>query len=143
MKTSGRSRRSVVRRKAGVVCLTLSLVGIFPAIPARAQSNSGYGVGDIHEGLVVGVIVGVAAVLGGTITYFVLHNRGVVVGCITESGGKKTLVDSSKKVYALAETGPALPAGERAKLKGRKSGSAPAPSFEVEKVLKDYGPCQP
>jgi hypothetical protein len=93
--------------------------------------------------LVVGVIVGIAAVAGVGITYLVLHNRGVAVGCITESGGKRTLVSSDKKVYSLLDSGPTLPVGERAKLKGHKSGPSSVPSFQVEKVLKDYGHCQP
>ena len=97
--------------------------------------------GNIHEGLVVGVIAGVAAVAGIGIAFLVLHNRGVAEGCITESGGKKTLVGSDKKVYSVVDTGASLPVGDRVKLKGRKSGSAQAPSFQVEKVLKDYGRC--
>jgi hypothetical protein len=133
--------------KFGVLCLAPLLTGLFAATPANAQSskNSGFGVGSIHihEGLVVGAIVGIAAVAGVGITYLVLHNRGVVVGCIAESGGKKTLVDSDKRVYSLLDTGPSLPVGERAKLKGHKSGPASAPSFQVKKVLKDYGHCQP
>ena len=131
--------------KVHVLCLALLLAGLLAATPANAQSsqNSGFGVGNLHEGLVVGVIVGVAAVAAVGITYLVLHNRGVVVGCIAESGGKKTLVGSDKKVYSLLDTGPSLPVGERAKLKGHKSGPASAPSFRVDKVLKDYGHCQP
>ena len=74
--------------------------------------------------------------------YLVLHNRGIVVGCIAEAGGNRTLVGSDKKVYSLLDAGPPLPVGERAKLKGHKSGRSSAPSFQVEKVLKDYGRCQ-
>ena len=99
--------------------------------------------GNIHEGLVVGVIAGTAAAAGVGITYLVLHNRGVVVGCVAESEGKRTLIASNKTVYALADTGPSLPVGERAKLKGHKSGPASSPSFQIKKVLKDYGRCQP
>jgi len=112
--------------------------------PASAQSsqNGNFGVGNIHEGLVYGVIAGVAVVVGVGVTYLVLHNRGVAVGCITESGGKKTLTGSDKKVFSLVDGGPALPVGDRAKLKGHKSGPSSAPSFQVEKVLKDYGHCQ-
>jgi hypothetical protein len=117
--------------------------GLVAAPSANAQSgqSSGFGVGNIHKGLVVGTIVGVAAVVGVTVTYLALHNRGVVVGCITESGEKRTLVGSDRVVYLLSETGPKLPAGERAKLKGHKSGQPPSRSFQVEKVLKDYGRC--
>jgi hypothetical protein len=133
--------------RAAVAGLSLALLfaELFAGTPANAQSNQnpGFGVGNIHQGLAVGVIVGVAAVAGVGITYVVLHNRGVAVGCIAESGGKRTLVDSDKKIYSLLDTGPSLPVGERAKLKGHKSGPVSAPSFQVEKVLKDYGNCQP
>jgi len=93
--------------------------GVFAAASANAQSsqNSGFGVGPIHEGLVVGAIAGIAAVAAVGITFLVLHNRGVVVGCIAESGGKRTLVTSDKSVYALSDGG--------------------------AEVLKDYGHCQP
>jgi len=120
------------------------LAGFFAA-PAEAQSNSnsGFGVGPIDRGLVVGAVVGVAAIAAVVITYFALHNRAVVVGCVAESGGKRTLVSSDKKVYSLLDAGPSLPVGERAKLKGHKSGPSSAPSFQVDRVLKDYGSCHP
>jgi hypothetical protein len=113
--------------------------------PANAQSgsNTGFGVVNIHEGMAVGVIFGVVAALGIGITWLVLHNRGVVEGCINQSAGRNTLVDSGGKVYALAEGGPALPVGERVKLKGHKSGSKAAPAFQAGKLLKDYGRCHP
>jgi hypothetical protein len=119
--------------------------GLLAVASANAQSsqNGSFGVGNIHHGLAVGVTVGVVALAGVGITYLVLHNRGVSVGCIAESGGKKTLVGSDNKVYSLLDAGPSLPVGERAKLKGHKSGPASARSFQVVKVLKDYGPCKP
>jgi hypothetical protein len=144
MKTPGPLRKGIGWSKVG---LALLLAGPFAPTPANAQSsqNSGFGVGNIDRGLVVGAIVGIAAVVGVGITFLVLHNhkRGVVEGCIAESNGKRTLVGSDKKVYSLLDGGPSLPVGERAKLKGHKSGPASAPSFQVEKVLKDYGHCQP
>lgn len=131
--------------KRGLVCLALVLAILFAPAPARAQSSQsgGYGAGPIDRGLVIGVIAGVAVVVGLGVTYLVLHNRGVVEGCIAESGGKRTLTASDRKVYSLSDTGPSLPSGDRVKLKGHKSGPASAPSFRVDKVIKDYGHCQP
>jgi hypothetical protein len=126
-----------------VVAALVSMLCVVTPANAQSNQNSGYGVGNIHHGLVVGVAVGVVAVAGVGITYLVLHNRGVAVGCITESGGKRTLVRSGKAVYSLSDTGPPLPIGERVKLKGHKSGPSASPSFQVDKVLKDYGHCQP
>ena len=134
-------------RKSGFAVPSIAILyaAMLSGTPANAQSsqNPGFGVGNIHEGLVVGVIAGVAAVAAITVTYLVLHNRGVISGCVLQSGTQKTLSDSGGKIYSLAETGPPVPAGERVKLKGRKSGSAKAHAFEVVKVLKDYGHCQP
>jgi hypothetical protein len=79
-------------------------------------------VGNIHHGLAVGAVVVAVAVVGVGISYLVLHNRGVAEDCIAESGGKRTLVNSDKKVYSLLDSGPSLPVGERAKLKGHRSG---------------------
>jgi len=112
------------------------VLGLFVLTSARASSLDT----DVKL-LVAGIALGGAAV-GVGITYLVLHERRLVVGCIAESGGKKTLTTSDQKVYSLPDTGPPLPIGERAKLKGHKSGSRSAPSFLVEKVVKDYGRCQ-
>lgn len=131
-------------RFAGLSLALLSVELITPAsATAQSNQNGNFGVGNIHHGLAVGVTVGAVAAVGAGITYLVLHNRGVAVGCIAESAGKRTLVGSDKRVYALLDGGPSLPLGERAKLKGHKSGPASLPSFQVVKVIKDYGPCQP
>ncbi|MBV9181141.1 MAG: hypothetical protein JO356_07510 [Acidobacteria bacterium] len=133
-------RTSGFRRPLTVLLAALLATGL-----AKAQSNQNPGlggVGDIHHGLVVGVIVGVAAVAGVGITYLVLRQRGVAVGCVAESNGKRSLV-TDKVTYSLSDIGPTLPAGERVKLKGHKSGPSSSPSFEVKKVLKNYGHCQP
>jgi hypothetical protein len=147
MKIQMQLRKCISSAKLGCFCLALLVTGLSAAPPANARSNSdqGFGVGPIDHGLVVGVIVGVAVVVGVGITtlVIVLHNRGVAVGCVVESGGKKTLVGSNKKAYSLADAGPPLPVGERVKLKGHKSGPSSAPSFQADMVLKDYGHCQP
>jgi len=92
----------------------------------------------------VGPIVGLAAVVvGGVgITYYV-RNKDVAEGCVAEADGKKTLVEPNKKVYSLLDGGPSLPVGDHVRLKGHKSGTKSAPSIQVEKVLKVYGPCKP
>jgi hypothetical protein len=95
---------------------------------------------ELTVGAIVGIVV--VAVAGVGITYYVLH-KGVAEGCVAEADGEKTLVDSNKKVYALLDGGPSLPVGDRVKLKGHRSGTKSAPSIQVDKLLKVYGPCQP
>jgi hypothetical protein len=127
------------------VIAALAVSAVFVARPASAQSNQngGFGVGPVDRGLVIGALVGIGAVVGLGIAYLVLHNRGVVAGCVAESAGRKTLVTSDKSVYSLSDSGPALTVGERMKLRGHKFGPASSRSFQVEKVLKDYGACRP
>jgi hypothetical protein len=119
------------------------VLGLVAQSSTRAQTSvpdlSGVGK-ELTAGVIVGIVV--VAVAGVGITYYVL-NKGVTEGCVSEAGGKKTLVDSSKKVYLLLDGGPALLVGNHVKLKGHKSGPKSAPSIQVEKVLKVYGPCKP
>ena len=126
----------------GLVLLLAGLLAV-PPESAQAAQNQGFGVGNIDEGIVVGVIAGVAVVVGVGVTYLVMHNRGIAVGCVVESGGKKTLVMSGGKAYTLLDTGQPAPVGERVRLKGHRSSPASAPSFRVDWVRKDYGPCRP
>src|SRR5271170_1205163 len=123
-----------------VCCLVL---GVSALSSSRAQA--GQTLSNLPStGEAVGAIVGIAAVAvaGVGITYYVL-NKGVAEGCVAEADGKKTLVDSNKKVYSLLDGGPPLPVGDRVKVKGHKSGPTSAPSIQVEKLLKVYGPCKP
>lgn len=124
--------------------VAILLVGLSAGISSKAQSGqSEFGVGSIHKGLAIGAIVGIAAAAGAGITYVVLHNRGVVVGCISETGRRRTFRAAHNRVYSLWDGGPSqsIPVGHRLKVKGHKSGSASDPSFQIQKVLKDYGPC--
>jgi hypothetical protein len=119
----------------------------FVALTSQKAQASGPQFSPINSGEVTGIVVGIVAVgvgVGLGVTFLVLHNRGIVEGCVAEANGKKTLVDSSKTAYSLLETGgPSLPVGDRAKVKGHKSGDKSAPTLQVEKVLKVYGPCSP
>jgi hypothetical protein len=139
-----RGRNLIKASRSTSLILAVLLATLSPVTSANAQSsqNSRFAVGSIDHGLVVGVLVGVVAVAGVAVTYFVVHNRGIASGCISESGGKRTLVASDNTVYSLPDTGSSLPVGKRVKLKGHKLGPASSRSFQVEKVLKVYGPCQ-
>lgn len=123
-----------------VCCLVLGLFAL-PSSKAQAAPFQIVSNGEA-AGIIVGIVV-VSAGVGVGITYLILHDRSVAEGCIAESGGKRTLVGSDKTVYSLVDSGPSLPVGQRAKLKGHKSGPKSARSLQVEKVLKVYGPCQP
>jgi uncharacterized protein (DUF736 family) len=50
--------------------------------------------------------------------------------------------EKDKKAYALSGDSATLKAGARVTLKGKKSRDASGkPSFQVERIIKDYGTC--
>jgi len=116
---------------------------LFALSSSRAQASESFGP-YIPPGEVVGAIIGVVvvAVAAVGIPYYVL-TKDVAEGCVAEADGERTLVVSDKKVFSLLDGGPSLPVGDHVKLKGHKSGTKSAPSIQVEKVLKVYGPCKP
>src|SRR5208282_4293736 len=119
-----------------VCCLVLALL-VLPT--SKTQAFIAARIGP-SPGQAAGIIVGVVVVGVGLVALpFYLIDRGVAAGCVAESGGKKTLVGSDKKVYSLLDAGPSLPVGKRVKLKGHKSGPKSAHSFQVEKIIKVYG----
>ncbi len=125
-----------------VCCLAL---GFFALGSSRAQASQTCCSGNLSGGADTAAAVGivVAAVGAGVaITYLILHDRGIE-GCVVEANGKKTFVDSNKKVYSLQDGGPSLPAGQHVKVLGHTSGPKAAPTIKVEKIREVYGPCKP
>ena len=124
------------------VCVLV--LGLLAHSSARPQTSApDFGAAALAKDVtLIAIGIAVVAVAGVGITYYVL-NKGVAEGCVVEADGKKTLVDSNKKVFSLLDGGPSVPVGDHVKLKGHKSGDKSAPSIQVEKILKVYGPCKP
>jgi hypothetical protein len=122
------------------LCLLLGL----PALP---QTNGGYGNIGPSKGKVVGIIVGAAAALTvvGFIIYHESHNHSSITGCVAPGADGLTLQnEKDKNIYVLSGDSAAMRAGERVTLKGKKiKGSIEKPSFQVEKLTRDYGTCNP
>jgi hypothetical protein len=114
------------------------VLGLCALTPVSAEASPSAEVVAIIAGL-----AGSGVALGFVIVHSSIHGRQIAEGCITEADGKRTIVDSSQRVYSLLDSGVSVPVGQRAKLKGYKSGPKSAPTFQVDKVLKVYGPCQP
>ena len=127
---------------APALCLLLGL----PALP---QTNGGYGNIGPSKGEVIGIIAGAAAALTvvGLLIYHETHTHPSITGCVVSGADGLTLKnEKDKKVYALSGDSAALRAGERVTLKGKKikdSIGNGKPSFQVEKLTKDYGTCNP
>ena len=125
------------RFRRAICCLVL---GVFALTSSKAQAYPLINSPGLEAGVItVLVVIGIG--VPATILYLV--DRGKAEGCIAESGGKKTFTGPDKKVYTLLDSGLALPVGSRVKLKGHKAGPKSARTFQVEKVIKVYGPCQP
>ena len=153
---SGSQTKEETMIKTILVRLTLATcLCMFAFAPAFAQygggGSSGSGGGGVYtapkggygSGAAIGA--GVAAAAAGVgIAYFVLHNHGSLVGCVEQSTeGIKLITEKDKNTYALEGETAGLKPDERVHLKGKKSkDSSGSPTFEVQKVAKDFGPCK-
>lgn len=132
---------SLLRTSAALaLCLLL-------ALPAFPQTGGNFGNIGPSKGEVVAIIVGAAAAITGVgfLIYHETHKHPSITGCVISGADGLTLKnEKDKKVYALSGDFAALGAGERVKLKGKKvKDSSGKPSFQVEKLTKDYGTCNP
>lgn len=109
-----------------------------PGTPGYKPPSGGYSSST-------GIAIGAAAAAGVGVTYLVLHNRNTILGCVEPStAGIKLMNEKDKNTYALlASNDVILAPGERVKLKGKKSkDDSGQVSFQVQKLLKDYGSCK-
>jgi len=92
---------------------------------------------------VIGAIVGIAAVT--VIVLYVTLHKPSITGCTVSVNGINSVTDGKDKLnYVLSDQNLKLAPGERVKLRGKKrkdkSGNL---IFQVKKLKRDYGLCQP
>lgn len=116
-----------------ILCLAL-------ATPGRAETITA-----ARDQLVTGIaVVGAGIVVLVIILVHKSHNSAVITGCLSAAAGGLSLTDEKdKRVYGLSTNPPGVKAGERMRLKGKRTKVNGAPSFEARAVVKDLGPCQP
>ena len=111
--------------------------------PASPQSGS---IGPT-KGQVIAAVAGAGAALGaaGYVIYHETHKHPIVMGCLATNADGLSLTDEkNRKVYVLTGNLAALQAGEKVAIKGKKSKDPSGKQFfQVEKLTKDLGPCQP
>jgi len=91
-----------------------------------------------------GIAIGAGAAAAGVLAYFLLRNRGSMVGCVEKPGdGTSLLNEKDNQTYTLDAGDLNLKVGERVKLSGKKlKSSSGQPAFEAKKLVKDYGSCK-
>jgi len=123
----------------GVLIAALSVAFATPARANQLQTNSD----EIVAGIVV-VSAGIAVVA----TVLVLHHRKpksrTITGCVDSgANGMSVTNEKDKWNYALSGNTVGVKQGDRMTLEGKANGTANTLVFEVQKVTRDFGACQP
>jgi hypothetical protein len=132
--------RAVLRTfTATALCLVLAL--------QACPQTGGFGNIGPSKGEVVGIIVGASAGIGVAVylIYRGTHKHASIQGCVTSEQNALSLGnEKDKKTYKLVGDTGTLRSGQRVALSGKKTkGSAGKLVFEVQKLAKDFGACQP
>jgi hypothetical protein len=116
-----------------VLCLTL-------ATPSRAESLT-----TARNQLIAGiVVVGAAMAVFAILVIHHKHKPTAITGCVRPGANGMSLTDEKdKRTYALSGNPVGLKPGDRMTLVGRPKKSGEAPVFEAQRVVKDFGACQP
>jgi hypothetical protein len=124
-------------RAVAIAFLSVALIA-----PARAES-----IGTAGTQITAG-IVGVSVAVGVLVVFLVIHykhKRSSVTGCVVSAGNAVSVTDEGdKRTYALSGDTGAVKAGQRMKIEGKRQNERNGTSsFEVQKVSKVFGACQP
>lgn len=132
---------SLQRRIGSTLVIAVILCG---STVVRAQS--GGRIAGPSGGQVAGAAIGVGAAVA-IVTFVALnHGNHSLTGCVFEDANGMKLRASDSKVYTLRGGSAAIKPGNKVKLHGSRvkklKGVDSDQTFDVEKVSKDYGPCQ-
>lgn len=136
------------RRKKLIVAAALTSMLSCSFLPLSGCKGTGnFNIGP-SNGEVAGVIIGAAVVIGGTtaILIHVNHSHHQVKGCVSSGPNGLEVQTEDNKTWLLTGNTPNVQAGDLIKFHGTKlkqpRHSTGNPTFEVEKISKDYGPCK-
>ncbi|HEV2426506.1 MAG TPA: hypothetical protein VGZ29_16900 [Terriglobia bacterium] len=102
--------------------------------------KGGYG----GNGAAIGAAVAAGIGAGIGIGYLVVRSHRTVIGCVEPSSeGVKLMNEKDQNTYALLAENVSLNPGERVALRGKKSkDDSGKRTFQVAKLVKDYGSCK-
>jgi hypothetical protein len=122
--------------------VVIAVLSVALIAPARAE-----GIDTAAKQITAGIVV--ASVAVGVLVVFLIihykHKRSSVTGCVISARNGVSITDESdKRTYALSGYTGAVKAGERMKIEGKRQNEKNGTfSFEVQKVSKVFGACQP
>jgi hypothetical protein len=124
----------------GVLIAALSVALAKPARANQLQT-------DATE-IVAGIVVVSAAIAVG-VTLLILHyhhkpKSGTITGCVDSgANGMSVTNENDKRNYALSGNTVGVKQGDRMTLQGKPKDNGKTLVFEVQKVTRDFGACQP
>jgi hypothetical protein len=140
-----------MRRRGGIVAfaaLSPLLLSGATSPSGCSASNSSFNIGP-SKGEVVGAAIGVGAVITvGTVVLVHVHNsHHTIQGCVTAGpDGIQVHNKGDKKVYTVTGVTAGVKVGDIVKVHGDKKkhgrSSIGGEEFVVQKINKDYGPCE-
>lgn len=131
---------SALTNKLIAMILSLSML----LVPGRAKAQ--YGDIGATKGQVVGIIVALVAVGAaiGVGAYLLTTRRPAISGCTASASGNLTLLnEADHQTYTLSGDISSITADERVRVSGKKQKNPAVGTrvFRVNKLVKDYGPC--
>jgi hypothetical protein len=135
------------RRKRLVTSIALASLLTSSFLPLSGCKGQNFNIGP-SGGEIAGVIIGAAVVVGGTtaILIHVNHSHHQVKGCVSSGPNGLEVRTEDNKTWLLTGNTPNVQVGDFIKFHGTKvkrpKQSPGSPTFEVEKISKDYGPCK-
>jgi hypothetical protein len=137
-----------MQHRKGIICFVALSCFLLCGATSPTSCNSNQSIGP-SDGEVVGAVVGVVAVIvvGTVVLVEVNKSHHNLKGCVTVGPDGLTLhTEGNSKIYALTGVPANVKVGDVIKVHGSKSkgqkDSAGDQDFAVEKMSRDYGPCQ-
>ena len=139
----------------GILVAVLSVALIRPASadkprlafrPHLIGPNSGNGFKKLGDEIVIGIVVAAVAV-GVLVTVLIVHYKSrqrAITGCVNlGANGLSVMDEKDKQSYTLSGDTAGVKAGDRMMLKGKVKHNGKTLVFESQKIIRDFGACQP
>lgn len=124
------------------------ILGVALATPAVAQIGKINGrIGPSAGPIIAGIVGAAAAVV--VVTVVVIHEstkKRAITGCVVSGdNGMSVANEKDKRLYTLSGNTTGIKPGARMTLQGKKTGpnTSSLQTWEVRKIIKELGVCQP